>query len=224
MQCLRCGKEISGTYALCSDCAEERQSLSKGALDQLEKKYSTGPLKELLPPILKVLPYIGLLALIWAVFFREPSPYPLPNVDMPSTGSRYGYHDEACKNNRPCLIVFLATWCPACHGAIPFIKGLKGYMTQNQSAGLKIVIGGGDTSDKEEMAKQIGGNVYFDNDDEFARRMGGGSVPHLWVVDGKGMVVKSEGGLPAQFDPGYLEFFKKEILGSTAKLIFPAGP
>ena len=203
MQCLHCGKEISGPKALCEECFEERKQKMSFAHVRNVTTDSSSSLRSVvgifteLPPLFR-----GFIFLMVVAFFVLASSYVmgtlnpsyLGDVRLASTASAYGVNADPCDGKERCIVIYFATWCPACHASVPFVSGLQKYKLKPQG-GLKIIVGGGSHSEQAEMARKIGGLVFFDSDGKFNSKLGSFSVPHKWLVDKNGKVLKEAGGL-----------------------------
>ena len=221
MQCLRCGKEIGTGRALCPDCLAQGREHKIEVLDQhLEKRRNVG-FQSLVLQLRSIIIVLCLGGLLVYAATRPPRPFPMPTVTLRSTSQGSGYSYDPCTGKERCLVAYLATWCPACHGSLGFVSGIRNAVSANPRAGVKIVVGGGDESEIRAMASQIGGTVFMDTEGQFAGALGGFAVPHWWVVDKQGMALSHFSGGYSEFNPETRRAFAETKLKAEASYFFP---
>ena len=146
------------------------------------------------PPIgtLLLVVLAGLLAAWW--FW----PVKLADVGLkPASSSTIG---DPCTGKERCVVVVLAPWCRACKVAVPIVNDMEKRF-QGSKVGIKPVIAY-DVEDKLlQMAKGVAGKVFLDPSGRLMKEMGDKGVPHWYVVDGSGTVVKSTSGVIPQLQP-----------------------
>lgn len=221
MQCSRCGRETARNRALCADCYAQGYGDGVSQLEDMLERRRQNSWRETWRHVSKPAIALTLCIVAFFVFTRPARPFPMPNVNLTPTSRLSYYEQDPCAGKERCLVAYLATWCPACHGATGFIKGLNTYLAKNYRVGLKVIIGGGDQSEIKEMARQIGIAAFMDDEGKFAAKLGGFGVPHWWLVDNKGMAIRQSSGSHAEFNDTTRKEFAERVLGADAALFFP---
>jgi thiol-disulfide isomerase/thioredoxin len=103
---------------------------------------------------------------------------------------------DACVGKRRCVVVFVAPWCPACKLSVGVIRAMMEHYSGPGEVGVKPVVGSGRSSvSMEEMADQLGPGTFLDPAGSIMRAAGEKSVPHWFVVDERGFLIKKVAGL-----------------------------
>lgn len=116
----------------------------------------------------------------------------LPSPELSAFGD--AALEAPCSGRKHCVTVYVTPWCSACRAVVPLLQPLRARAVATDSVGLKIIVGGAGRAAIEGMARQIGGRVYLDELDDFARSASVRSVPHWWVTDSKGRVKRDFAG------------------------------
>lgn len=104
---------------------------------------------------------------------------------------------DPCLDRSHCVLVYVAPWCPACKRSIGTIRGLMSKFNPAGKIGIKAVIGGRNPKKMETMAAEIGPATYLDTLGRFWASTGAKSIPHWFVIDDQGYVVKKfPGAIP----------------------------
>jgi hypothetical protein len=102
---------------------------------------------------------------------------------------------DPCLAKDYCIVTFLAPWCPACHGSLPFLLDLRSRASQQSNVGMKIIVGYDSQENLIKMANKIGGLVLLDENEAFVRGVGRTPVPAWWVIDKAGSILSKGTGL-----------------------------
>ncbi len=102
----------------------------------------------------------------------------------------------ACPTKR-CLVTYVAPWCGYCRAATPMIKQLRSIL-RNQGMESWVVVGLDRDPAVKAYAREIGPDALVDT----AHAIEPGGVPHFFVVDNAGAVLRHIAGLPP--DPNQL--------------------
>jgi thiol-disulfide isomerase/thioredoxin len=137
---------------------------------------------------------LALVLLVWWLWPTRMAPVPMKAWPAETEGT------DPCEGKERCVVVIVAPWCPACKAALPIIKGMQKRFEASGRVGLKPVITSAEEPKLEWMAKQIGGQVFLDPQGTLLEKMGGGGVPHWYVVDASGKVVEQSAGVYEQLD------------------------
>lgn len=108
---------------------------------------------------------------------------------------------DPCRGTEHCLVAFFAPWCPSCQVTIPFVQALQRRAARNGKVGVQVIVGRDDQENLLSMASKIGGAVWIDADDAFARGAGVRGVPAWWLIDAQRNVTRRGSGLYTSSDP-----------------------
>lgn len=100
---------------------------------------------------------------------------------------------------RPVLLQFWASWCPPCRAEIPVLKRLQARHAQAGFTVLGVSVGE-PAEDAVGFARQeaLPWPVTSGQDGETAGRYGVSTLPHLFLIDGAGVVRRQWIGLAAE--------------------------
>ena len=96
----------------------------------------------------------------------------------------------SCRTQR-CLTVYVAPWCGYCRAATPMIKELRGIL---RSRGVEswVIVGLDAEPSLRTYAREFGQGALVDVN----RAIDPGGVPHFFMVDNSGNVLRHVPGLP----------------------------
>ncbi len=117
-------------------------------------------------------------------------PESLPDLRLPTLVGNTGASLAACPTPK-CLTVYVAPWCGYCRRATPLILQLRRHLSLNNVA-TRVIVGMDQARAVEDYARDFGPDTLLDI--EGAMRPGG--VPHFYVSDAQGAVLKAVPGLP----------------------------
>ena len=108
--------------------------------------------------------------------------------------------DTATLSNdgKPFVISFFATWCKPCLRELKAIAEV--YPDWQDETGMKLIAVSIDEAQNASKVKPLADaegwdyEVLLDPNSDFARSMGVQSIPHVFVVDGKGKIVYNHSG------------------------------
>lgn len=122
-------------------------------------------------------------------------PVQFPSIPLAPARANAAGHDP-CAGKQRCVLVFLAPWCPACKISLGTVRGLMTRFADSDRVGIKPVIGNGrNPSSMEEMAAQIGPGTFLDPAGRIMTAAGVSSVPHWFVLDDQGFLLKKVAGV-----------------------------
>ncbi|MBI5200924.1 MAG: TlpA family protein disulfide reductase [Elusimicrobia bacterium] len=101
-----------------------------------------------------------------------------------------------CPTKR-CLLTYVAPWCGYCRAGMPMIKELRSIL-RTQGMESWIVVGLDQDPAVKAYAREIGADALVDT----AHAIEPGGVPHFFVVDNNGSILRHIAGLPP--DPNQL--------------------
>ena len=90
-----------------------------------------------------------------------------------------------------CLTVYVAPWCGYCRSATPLLREMRGAL-EKKGVESRIVVGLDEESSVRAYAKEFGGGALLDLD----RAIDPGGVPHFYISDKQGNIVRHIAGLP----------------------------
>lgn len=115
----------------------------------------------------------------------------MPELRLPTLSSRPGASLASCPTVK-CLTVYVAPWCGYCRAATPAIIALRRFLRERGIA-TRIVVGMAGLGEVREYASVFGPDTLLDP--EGALRVGG--VPHFYVSNQAGAVLRDVPGAPA---------------------------
>ena len=117
-------------------------------------------------------------------------PEKLPDLRLPTVSAQEGPSLASCPK-RKCLTVYLAPWCGYCRQATPRLIELSRYLAQN-GVETRFVVGKDSLSALRDYARVFGPDAMLDVDDVLSV----GGVPHFFVTEAGGAVLKDVSGVP----------------------------
>lgn len=113
-----------------------------------------------------------------------------PDTHFPTLSSQSGPSLASCPT-RKCLTVYLAPWCVYCRKATPlFIKARK--FLKQKGVETRVIIGMDQPQPLQEYASAFGPDTMLDLNSTM--RVSG--VPHFYVSNASGEILREIGGLP----------------------------
>lgn len=228
--CPECGSEGGGFGRLCPNCLGSKRGVQLRQREQRRADRRDARVKFLLG-IWNQLPKntIILIVLIFLFFGQKTALYgsifgygSVPKVDLPP-----GQHDDLavtrtdpCLYKERCVIVYVAPWCPACHGAVDFLNALTRRVQRSAKVGMKIIIGMDARPKLTEMSRLFVGPTFLDDAGKFQQSLRVQSVPTAWVADHDGKILRS---VPASLsgngsEDEIFEYYNKNYLKLTEYL------
>lgn len=110
----------------------------------------------------------------------------LPNADGSKTVSL-----GACPTER-CLTIYVAPWCGYCRAATPMLRDMRVYL---RAKGMEswVVVGMDRENALRDYARDFGSDSLLDANRSVEV---GGGVPHFFVLDKTGQILRHIAGLP----------------------------
>ena len=115
----------------------------------------------------------------------------LPDVRLPTFSAQEGSSLASCPT-RKCLTAYVAPWCHYCREGTPMLLALRQYL-QKQDVSLRFVVGKDRLPALREYAQVFGPDTLLDVDDSLSVE----GVPHFFVSDSGGHILKEISGIPA---------------------------
>jgi cytochrome c biogenesis protein CcmG/thiol:disulfide interchange protein DsbE len=164
----------------------------------------------------KILTSLYLTALFITPAFSQETPAPASESDIPSvnvtTMDGMNVNTSTFSNNgKPFIIDFWATWCKPCITELNNIHEV--YADWVAETGVKVyAISIDDSRTKGSVAPFVAGKgweyeIYMDPNSDFRRAMNVNNVPHTFLMDGNGKIVKQHN----TYNPGDEEKLYEEI-------------
>ena len=121
-------------------------------------------------------------------------PY-LPPIELAKLAGGAGGSMASCPTEK-CLTVYVAPWCGYCRAGTPTMIALRAFL-KTKNVATRFVVGMAPLEDVKEYAKEFGPEALLDPDNAMGVR---GGVPHFFVSDATGRVLKRVPGLPQTGD------------------------
>ncbi len=132
-----------------------------------------------------------LLALLLGACARPETAEKLPDIKLPTVSAQPAPSLASCPAKK-CLTVYVAPWCGYCRAATPMLLKLRKYLRQNQEE-MRFIVGKDRLAALREYGRVFGPDTLLDVDDAFAVD----GVPHFFVSDPNGTILKEVSGVPS---------------------------
>lgn len=136
----------------------------------------------------------------------------LPSTQLKDLNGKTVDTAKLTNNGKPIIISFWATWCKPC---LRELKALhEEYADWQDETGVRIIIVSIDQAqDAQKVKPLVDGfgwefDVLLDPSGDFKRAMGVQSIPHVFVLDGKGKIVHNHVGYTDGSEDELLEIIK----------------
>ena len=122
----------------------------------------------------------------------------LPSVQLKDINGKTVNTAELRNNGKPMIISFWATWCKPCIRELKAINEVYADW-QNETGVRMIIVSIDDAQNAQKVKPMVDGmgweyEVLLDPNGDFKRAMNVQSVPHVFVLDGKGYIVHNNIG------------------------------
>ena len=115
----------------------------------------------------------------------------LPDLRLPTYAAAPSHSLSAC-GARKCLTVYVAPWCHYCRESTPMLIALRDYLGK-RGVETRFVVGQDAVAALRDYARVFGPGTLLDVHDS----LGVAGVPHFFVSDDKGLILKEVSGVPA---------------------------
>lgn len=137
----------------------------------------------------------------------------MPGVQLKDLNGKPVNTAKLTNNGKPMIISFWATWCKPCIRELKAIHEL--YPEWRDETGVRIIIVSIDDAQNAQKVKpMVDGmgweyDVLLDPNGDFKRAMNVQSVPHVFVLDGKGNIVHNHSGYTDGAETELYDIIKK---------------
>lgn len=115
----------------------------------------------------------------------------LPDVRLPTLSARESPSLSSCQTAK-CLTIYLAPWCSYCRQSTSMLLALRRFL-DSRGVETRVVVGKDALAALRDYAGEFGPDTLLDVHDVLSVR----GVPHFFVTDAKGAVLKEVSGVPA---------------------------
>lgn len=122
----------------------------------------------------------------------------VPDLTLHDINGKQVNIQKLCNSDKPVIISFFATWCKPCLRELNAIADV--YDDWKEQTGVQLIAVSIDRAQDIEKVKPLAdGNdwdyiVLLDADNELKRLMQVQTVPHLFIINGKGKIVEQRSG------------------------------
>jgi len=137
----------------------------------------------------------------------------LPSVTLKDINGKTVNTAKISNDGKPVIISFWATWCKPCIRELKAIHEV--YADWQDETGVKIIIVSIDEAQNAQKVKPLVDgfgweyDVLLDSNGEFKRAMNVQSIPHVFVLDGKGKIVHNHTGYTDGAEQELYDLIKK---------------
>ena len=139
----------------------------------------------------------------------------LPSVKLRDINGKTVDTSNLSNGGKPFIISFFATWCKPCNRELKAIHEV--YPEWQDETGVRVIAVSIDEGQNIQKVKPLVNNagweyqVLLDPNSEFKRALGVSMIPHVFVLDGEGNIVKQH--------KGYTEGGEQELLRNVKELL-----
>lgn len=145
----------------------------------------------------------------------------MPNAELKTLDGKTIKTADLTNDGKPIIISFWATWCKPCITELIAIADV--YETWQKETGVKLIAV---TIDDARNAPKVGPfvngkgwdyNVLIDQNQDFKRALNVNTIPHVFVVDGKGKIVYQHAGYYPGSEADLYKIVQKVAAGESIK-------
>ena len=121
-----------------------------------------------------------------------------PSVQLKDLRGKIVNTAKLSNDGKPFIISFFATWCKPCNRELSAIHEV--YADWQEETGVKVYIVSIDQAQNINKVKPLVDGegweyeVLLDPNGDFRRAMGVQTIPHVFIIDGKGKIAESRSG------------------------------
>lgn len=123
---------------------------------------------------------------------------------------------NSCRGKSRCIAVYMTPWCPTCKATVPIVQALM-RTPPDSSTGVIAVVGGDTRARIDSIRSMIGESALADYENKFAEALKVRAVPHWFVWDSNGKILRSLAVGPPN-DVGSMEEQAKIFTNSVLRI------
>jgi thiol-disulfide isomerase/thioredoxin len=114
----------------------------------------------------------------------------MPDLRLSNYSAQTGASLAACPTPK-CMTAYVAPWCGYCRQSTPILLALREYLKAH-GVTTRFVVGKDRLTALRAYAREFGPDTLLDTEDAFSVS----GVPHFFVSDDKGMILREVSGVP----------------------------
>lgn len=133
---------------------------------------------------------VAAAVLLMAACGKKPATGGFSDVVLPTADGKANVSLASCPTER-CLAVYVAPWCGYCRASTPLLKQLRPFL-RRQGVDSWVIVGMDQEGELKAYAREFGADTLLD----VRKAIDARNVPHFYMVDKTGKILKHVAGLP----------------------------
>lgn len=191
MKCIFCNAPSrTSTSKVCEVCYKNLSPLRRERLAEYEAKCDLNSEGAGWTAVTAIItrPYVlAILAFLSIFVIRHFHLFPqtAPKVVLESNSQE----SDPCFQKKRCLIVYVAPWCGACQGEVPFLGDVQKFVNSHPNVGFKVYVGADEVGNLRRFASTIHAATFIDSDSSVGKGLGVHAFPSFFWLNEKGKII-----------------------------------